>query len=158
MNTLFNDTMIDGLPRFADEGDAMAMRRLELPEVALGTGIAEENGLQVHRCRDRADAGSIRVEVRCVAKSVADPLSSKADRRVARGRGSRRRDARAERQELTRKALARLGDVDREILILRFIEQWPFVRVAEMLGMDEEAARIRQLRALVHLRDQLDGD
>ena len=61
----------------------------------------------------------------------------------------------AVRQELLaemRSALERLGDIDREVLVLRHLEELSNNEVAEVLGIDKYAASKRYLRALTRLR------
>ena len=58
--------------------------------------------------------------------------------------------------DAVRTALRGLRPKDREILILRVIEDRPFSEVAHILGCSEEAAKKRGQRALRLLRDQLE--
>jgi RNA polymerase sigma-70 factor (ECF subfamily) len=65
-----------------------------------------------------------------------------------------------QRQELAeqvRSALDRLAEADREVLVLRYLEQLPAREVAGVLGVSEAAAKKRALRALQRLRDLLQG-
>jgi RNA polymerase sigma-70 factor (ECF subfamily) len=65
------------------------------------------------------------------------------------------------RQELrrqVRKALDELGEADREVLILRYLEDLPFAEVATVLGITENAAKVRHFRALERMRKLMDGD
>ena len=52
-----------------------------------------------------------------------------------------------------RTALQDLGEADREVLILRHLEQLSNNEVAEILGIDKYAASKRYLRALERLRN-----
>jgi RNA polymerase sigma-70 factor (ECF subfamily) len=75
-----------------------------------------------------------------------------ADRLVARQSGP---SAQAQREELrarVRRALTALPDVDREILVLRLLEELPAKEIAAVLRMTVGAVRTRQARALVRLR------
>lgn len=66
--------------------------------------------------------------------------------------------AAAIRRELQKRfhaALARLGDDDREIVLLKHFEQLSNVEVARSLGLTEAAAGMRHLRALRRLRELL---
>jgi len=49
-----------------------------------------------------------------------------------------------------------LPDSDQELLHLRFIEQLSANAIARILGITEQAVRMRQLRALRQLRDLLE--
>jgi RNA polymerase sigma factor (sigma-70 family) len=50
------------------------------------------------------------------------------------------------------KALARLGEKDRQAVLLRFFEEKNFLEIGHSLGADEDAARMRINRALEKLR------
>jgi RNA polymerase sigma-70 factor, ECF subfamily len=54
-----------------------------------------------------------------------------------------------------RAALGRLPGPDREVLVLRYLEQLSAREVGEVLGVNEAAAKKRALRALQRLRDVL---
>ena len=55
-----------------------------------------------------------------------------------------------------RDVLARLSAPDREILVLRHLEQLSLAECAAVIGVSENAAAQRQLRALTRLRKLLD--
>jgi RNA polymerase sigma-70 factor (ECF subfamily) len=65
---------------------------------------------------------------------------------------------RLEEQELAqrvRRALAELGEADREVLLMRHVEQLPYEEVGHLLDLDPAAARQRYGRALLRLRKVL---
>jgi RNA polymerase sigma-70 factor (ECF subfamily) len=62
---------------------------------------------------------------------------------------------RRELAERVRAALDRLAEADREVLLLRYLEQLPAHEVAGVLAISEAAAKKRALRALQRLRDLL---
>jgi RNA polymerase sigma-70 factor (ECF subfamily) len=62
---------------------------------------------------------------------------------------------RRERQALVCAALDRLAERDREVLVLRYLEQLSTAESAAVLGVSEGAVRVRLLRALRRLRDIL---
>ncbi len=64
---------------------------------------------------------------------------------------------RDERHDALHEALEALGDTDREILVLRGIEQQPNRVVATLLGISEEAATMRYHRALQKIRSRVPG-
>jgi RNA polymerase sigma-70 factor (ECF subfamily) len=64
---------------------------------------------------------------------------------------------REEQRALVRAALERLGECDREVLVLRYLEQLSSAEVAAVLGVTEGAVRVRVMRALRRLRDNLKG-
>jgi RNA polymerase sigma-70 factor (ECF subfamily) len=56
-----------------------------------------------------------------------------------------------------RTALAALAEADREVLVLRYLEQLSVKDVGAVLGITEAAANKRALRALQRLRALLGG-
>src|SRR5262245_24849928 len=67
-----------------------------------------------------------------------------------------RRLIRDERRAELRAALEGLGPRDREILVLRHLEQLESSEIAAVLGLSEGAVRTRQYRALLRLRSLLE--
>ena len=53
-------------------------------------------------------------------------------------------------------ALAKLSPNDREVLVMRNLEQMSTVEIAAVLGVKEGTVRVRHLRALERLRSMLD--
>jgi RNA polymerase sigma-70 factor (ECF subfamily) len=64
---------------------------------------------------------------------------------------------RRERRQRVRATLDRLSGVDREVLVLRFLERLSTAETAEVLGISPGAVRLRLMRALERLRGRL-GD
>ena len=60
--------------------------------------------------------------------------------------------AKAESAELLDRALEELGDLDREVLVLRHFEELTNVESALVLNISEQAASMRYVRALDRLR------
>jgi RNA polymerase sigma-70 factor (ECF subfamily) len=60
-----------------------------------------------------------------------------------------------ERRQLVRKALARLPRRDREILLLKYTEDWSYRQLAEHLGISESAVQARLHRARRRMRDEM---
>jgi RNA polymerase sigma-70 factor (ECF subfamily) len=65
---------------------------------------------------------------------------------------------RRERRDRVRAALAALPDPDREVLVLRVLEELPAKEIAAVLGIGEAAVRSRQVRALGRLKALLGPD
>lgn len=61
----------------------------------------------------------------------------------------------AENQESVRRALASLSDVDRQILLLKYTEEWSYRQLADHLGVREDTVEYRLLKARKNLRKQL---
>ena len=81
-----------------------------------------------------------------------------AHRLLASGTSPSRRLIRQEQRERVRAALAELAPRDREILVMRHLEQMETPEIAAVLGISEGAVRNRQYRALIRLRALLEGD
>jgi RNA polymerase sigma-70 factor (ECF subfamily) len=85
-----------------------------------------------------------------------------ADRLLARGSSPSARLDRQEQRDRVRAALARLAEHDREVLVLRHLEQLSTREIAAVLGVTEGAVYTRHLRALERLRgllgDELEED
>jgi RNA polymerase sigma-70 factor (ECF subfamily) len=63
---------------------------------------------------------------------------------------------RAELSEQIDLALAEMSDMDREVLALRHFEELSNIETAEVLGLSEQAASLRYIRAISRLRDVLE--
>jgi RNA polymerase sigma-70 factor (ECF subfamily) len=81
-----------------------------------------------------------------------------AHRLLAAGTSPSRRLIRQEQGHRVRAALAELAPRDREILVMRHLEQMETPEIAAALGITAGAVRNRQLRALIRLRTLLEGD
>jgi RNA polymerase sigma-70 factor (ECF subfamily) len=81
-----------------------------------------------------------------------------ADRLLAAGEGPSAGLRREERRARVRAALGRLPERDREVLVLRHLEQLATAEAAEVLGVSEGAVKVRVVRALQRLRDLLDEE
>jgi RNA polymerase sigma-70 factor (ECF subfamily) len=81
-----------------------------------------------------------------------------AGRLLDRGSSPSARLRRAELRGRVRAALARLADGDREVLVLRHLEQLAPPEIAAVLGITEGAVYTRHLRALERLRGLLGDD
>jgi RNA polymerase sigma-70 factor (ECF subfamily) len=75
-----------------------------------------------------------------------------ADRLMSSGTSPSHRVLRAELLERVRIALDRLSSRDREVLVMRHLEQMSIREIAATLGIDERAAKQRQTRAIVRLQ------
>jgi RNA polymerase sigma-70 factor (ECF subfamily) len=97
---------------------------------------------------------------RSVAREEPPPLPGESSRDLAErllnaSDGPSARLRRRERRDLMRAALERLPDRDREVLVLRQLEELSVAEVAAVLGVSEGAVYVRQLRALRRLREAL---
>jgi RNA polymerase sigma-70 factor (ECF subfamily) len=80
------------------------------------------------------------------------------DRLVDGGTSPSRRLLRQELRRRVREALDRLDPRDREVLVLRYLEQMSTSEIAATLGVGQGAVKMRHLRALQRIRAELDGD
>jgi RNA polymerase sigma-70 factor (ECF subfamily) len=81
-----------------------------------------------------------------------------ADRLLAPGTSPSHRVLRDELLDRVRDALTRLTPKDREVLVMRHLEQLSTGEVAALLGISQGAVMTRQTRALVRLRALLDDE
>lgn len=65
--------------------------------------------------------------------------------------------ARQELQVTVRRALAAISDQDRELLMLRYLEQLPSKDIAAIMEISEGAVNVRHMRALERMRKLLSG-
>jgi RNA polymerase sigma-70 factor (ECF subfamily) len=79
-----------------------------------------------------------------------------ADRLVARGPSPSAAAQLNERRAQVRVALESLPPIDREVLVLRYLEQLSPAEIGEILGMTKGAVSTRHTRALARLRELLD--
>ncbi len=115
---------------------------------------ARENLVRLWRRHARADRRSVGREVPLPERS-----SVLIARRVLAGSPSPSQQVVSEEQaQRVRAALARLPEVDREILLLRTFEGLSNQEVAQVLGLDPDAASKRYGRALLRLSKALKQD
>jgi RNA polymerase sigma-70 factor (ECF subfamily) len=79
-----------------------------------------------------------------------------AQRLLASGTSPSRRMIRDEQREALRAAVASLPEHDREILVMRHLEQLDNSEIAATLGVSEGAVRVRHVRALRRLHELLE--
>ncbi len=96
-----------------------------------------ETALRRHRTVPLADGGDVLPEVPEATRGVVS------------------RVVYAENHGLVSNAIAALSEADREIVLLRGVEQVPVAEVATLLGISPSAVKMRYLRALRHLRDEV---
>jgi RNA polymerase sigma-70 factor (ECF subfamily) len=146
------------------EALAEAARRLDdylheqpIPFYPWLRSLAWERLVKLHRRHLRARNRSV-----CREEPGGLPLSAEstvelAQRLVASGTGPSGQLVRKEMRQRVQAALARLGERDREILVLRYLEGMTTQEVAATLGISEGAVKMRHLRALDGLRRLLGG-
>jgi RNA polymerase sigma-70 factor (ECF subfamily) len=119
--------------------------------------LALERLIQTHRRHLRTAKRSVRREEPAHWPLPDDSALELADRLAGRGSSPSSRLQRDELRDRVQTALARLGERDREVLVLRYLEHLSTREIAAVLGLAEAGVKTRQLRALQRLRDLL-GD
>ena len=97
---------------------------------------------------------------RSVTREEPPPLPNEsvaelADRLVAADSTPSKRVVREELRQRVRQALLRLPEHDREVLVMRHLEQLPMAEIAAILGVTEGAVKVRHVRALARLQGVL---
>src|SRR5262249_37440030 len=128
------------------------LRDRPLPFLAWLRRLAADRLGALHRRHVRAGRRSVGREQTVLPDHAAD---ARAERLFARGSAPGDRLRRRERREQLRQALARLKEADREVLVLRHLEQLSAREIAQVLGLTEGAVHVRHVRALQRLRELL---
>jgi RNA polymerase sigma-70 factor (ECF subfamily) len=80
------------------------------------------------------------------------------DRLAASGTSPSATFRRGELRQRVSRALQTLGEADREVLVLRYLEDLPFADIADALGITQNAAKVRHFRALERMRKLMYGE
>jgi RNA polymerase sigma-70 factor (ECF subfamily) len=118
--------------------------------------LAWEQLTALYRRHVRAQKRSVRREEPDVLDMPEDSVAKLASRLVNSGSAPDQRLLRKELQEHMRQALRRLRKREREVLLLRHMEQLSVADTAAVLGISPGAVKVRHLRALDRLRALLD--
>jgi RNA polymerase sigma-70 factor (ECF subfamily) len=118
--------------------------------------IAWDCLLQLHRRHVAASRRSVTREEAWQPGLSSESVLQLSRRLLARGTSPSGRLIRQELRDRLQAALAQLAPGDREILVMRNLEQMPAAEIAAVLGIKEGTARVRHLRALERLRALLD--
>lgn len=110
--------------------------------------LALERIIQLHRQHILAQARAITREERNDAHLPDHSALNLARRLVARGTSPSRIVIQEELKDRVQAALARLDERDREVLVLRYLEQLSIEETAATLELTQEAVKSRQRRAL----------
>jgi RNA polymerase sigma-70 factor, ECF subfamily len=146
------ETLADAAKRLDDY-----LRERPLPFLGWLRQLAGERLIDTHRRHIFSQRRSVNRENRGSNRS--DDLPGSLIRRfLANDTSPSNRLSRQERREQVRAALQALSERDREVLVMRYLEQASAAEIAEVLGITESAVKSRLLRALVHMRGQLETD
>lgn len=120
--------------------------------------IAWEKIVQLHRQHVLAQARAVTREERMDVGLPDQSALDLADRLVAKGSSATQRMIQGELRARVQVALAQLDPRDREVLVLRFLEQLSIEETAATLDLSQEAVKSRQRRALERFSELVDGE
>jgi RNA polymerase sigma-70 factor, ECF subfamily len=119
--------------------------------------IAMERVVDAYRFHIGAQKRSLRREVPGSPLSTDDSMNALARRFADPGSSPSEHLQKKETRQRVRDLLQRLSELDRDVLVLRHLEHLSMKDIAQVLQMTENAVKVRHLRALQRLRDQLGG-
>jgi RNA polymerase sigma-70 factor, ECF subfamily len=131
------------------------LRERPLPFFPWLRALAGERLATLHRRHIRARGRSVLREEAGLLNLPDESAAELAARLVTSSTSPTQRALRQEQRERAQKALGQLSERDREILVLRNLEQLTVASTAEVLGISEGAVKVRHLRALERLREFL---
>ncbi|MBI4606527.1 MAG: sigma-70 family RNA polymerase sigma factor [Planctomycetes bacterium] len=139
---------LEGFPRYVQKPGASFFLWLR--------GIVGHKLMDIHRHHLGALARDARREV-SLSPRAGPPATSEAvaAELLARRTSPSEAASRAERRQRLEEVLDGMDPLDREVLVLRHLEQLTNAETAEALGIQESAASKRHLRALKRLRQML---
>jgi RNA polymerase sigma-70 factor (ECF subfamily) len=112
--------------------------------------------LQLHRRHIAAHRRSVTREAAWQPGLSSDSVLQLSQQLLSRGSSPSNHLIRQELLDRLQAAMAQLAPKDREILVMRNLEQMPAAEIAAVLGIKEGTVRVRHLRALERLRILLD--
>jgi RNA polymerase sigma-70 factor (ECF subfamily) len=142
----------------ADRKLADYMRERPLPFYPWLRQIAVERVAKLHRRHLHAGKRNARREEPGVLNLPDESALQLAGRLLAPDSSPSRNLLRQESRQRVQDALARLSERDREVLVLRYLEQLSTKETGAVLGLTEAGVKSRHLRALERLRGLLDEE
>jgi RNA polymerase sigma-70 factor (ECF subfamily) len=137
---------------------AAYLRQRPLPFYPWLRQLALERLARLHREHVRAGKRSVLREAGSFGPLPDDSALELIDRLRRPGSSVGSRLRREEQRSCLQAALGRLSPADREVLVLRHVEQLDTGEVAAVLGLSESAVKMRHLRAIDRLRALLTVD
>jgi RNA polymerase sigma-70 factor (ECF subfamily) len=128
------------------------LRERPLPFFPWLRALAAEHLVTLHRRHVRATGRSVLREEPGLLNLPDESAAELAARLVTSSTSPTHRALRQEQRERVRQALERLSERDREVLVLRNLEQLSVADTAEVLRISAGAVKVRHLRALERLR------
>jgi RNA polymerase sigma-70 factor, ECF subfamily len=142
----------------ADRRLAAYSRTRPLPFYPWLRQLALDRVIDLHRQHIRSQRRSVLNEATRLPQLPDDSVQGLARLLAGRGSSPSARLERRELQERMRSALERLAERDREVLLLRHMEQLSVREIAAVLDISEGAVKVRHVRALERLRQTLDDE
>jgi RNA polymerase sigma-70 factor (ECF subfamily) len=142
----------------ADQKLSTYLRQRPVPFYPWLRQLAWERLIELHRQHIYAQKRSVTREEAQDPALPDESVLELADRLLARGSSPSAQLLRAEQRALVQAALRRLAPHDREVLVLRHLEQLSTAEMADVLGISEGAVKTRHLRALQRFRDLVGED
>jgi RNA polymerase sigma-70 factor (ECF subfamily) len=127
------------------------LRERPLPFFPWLRSLAGEHLVALHRRHIRARGRSVLREEAGILNLPDESAAELASRLVTSSTSPTQRALRQELRERVRQALGRLRERDREVLVLRNLEQLSVADTAEVLGISAAAVKVRHMRALERL-------
>jgi RNA polymerase sigma-70 factor (ECF subfamily) len=128
------------------------LRERPLPFFPWLRSLAGERLAMLHRRHVRAKGRSVLREDQGALDLPDESAAELAARLVTSSTSPTHRALRQEQRQRVRQALGGLAERDREVLVLRNLEQLSVADTAEVLGISAGAVKLRHLRALERLR------
>jgi RNA polymerase sigma-70 factor (ECF subfamily) len=147
------EALVDAAGRLSDYA-----RRRPLPFYPWLRQLAWDRLIELHRRHVAAGKRSVKREEPDVLRLPDESAAQLASRLADLGGSPSEHVVREELRQRVRVALDRLAPGDREVLVLRHLEQLLTAEAAAVLGIGERAFKSRQLRALQRLRALLRDD
>jgi RNA polymerase sigma-70 factor (ECF subfamily) len=134
------------------------LRERPLPFFPWLRSLAGEHLATLHRRHVRARKRSILREEPGILDLPDESAAELAARLATSSTSPTQRALKHELRERVRQALGQLSERDREVLVLRNLEQLSVADTAEVLGISAGAVKVRHLRALERLRALINGN
>jgi RNA polymerase sigma-70 factor, ECF subfamily len=144
------DSLVEADRRLSDY-----LRDRPMPFYPWLRALALQRLTDLHRRHVRSQKRSVRREEARLPLLTDDSMQDLARRVMGHGSSPSAGLQRRETQERIRAALAALPERDREVLLLRHLEQLSVREMAAVLGVSEGAVKVRHVRALERLRRAL---
>ena len=144
------ETLAEAIQQLSDY-----LRRRPLPFYPWLRQLALDRLAELHRRHIQARKRSVTREEARAPAFPDESVQELAARLLARGSSPSARLHRQEQRDRVRAALGQLAESDREVLVLRHLEQLSTRDIAAVLGISEGAVYTRHLRALERLRNLL---